>query len=189
MGNKIYYNFITYNFSNVIPSDLSSKTILMIGRANDKFKRFELGIKSMKNIIKEMPECKLKIISNLDGINELEKLIDQLNLNNEIKFVGYTSTPEIYFKNTSLHIFPSISESFGLALSETKIYGIPNIILGIDYVSASKYGTIIIYDDSPNIIAKESLKILKNEKYKTLYINPDYNIIFQNNNSKSSIYC
>ena len=74
--------------------------------------------------------------------------------------------PELFFKKASLHIFPSLSESFGLVLSETKIYGIPNILLGIDYVTISKGGTIIIYDDRPESIAEEATKILKNNEYK-----------------------
>ena len=74
--------------------------------------------------------------------------------------------PKIYFKNASLHIFPSISESFGLVLSETKIYGIPNILVGIDYISISNGGTIIIYDDSIEAISKESIKILRNDSYR-----------------------
>ena len=52
-----------------------------------------------------------------------------------------------------------------MVLCETKIYGIPNILLGLDYVQISKGGTIIIYDDTPESIAKESMKILNDEKY------------------------
>jgi glycosyltransferase involved in cell wall biosynthesis len=74
--------------------------------------------------------------------------------------------PEIHFKNASLHIFPSISESFGMVLSETKIYGIPNILIGLDYLSISHGGTIIVYDDNPESIAKEAIKILNNYTYR-----------------------
>ena len=161
-------NFITYQYNLVIPSDLSSKTILMIGRANDILKRFDLGIKAMKYIIREIPECEMKIISKIIGLDNLNILINNLNLEKNINFVGYSSTPEIYFKNSSLHIFPSISECFPMVLSETKIFGIPNVLVGIDYVSISKGGTIIIYDDSPKSIAKESIAILKNNKYKKI---------------------
>ena len=38
----------------------------MIGRGEDKYKRFDLGIRSMKYIIKKIPECKMKLISNKD---------------------------------------------------------------------------------------------------------------------------
>jgi glycosyltransferase involved in cell wall biosynthesis len=159
-------NFITYDYNFVIPSDLSDNSILMLGRANDKKKRFEIGIQAMEYIIEDLPECELKIISNLTNISELKALIKNYNLKNNLKLIEYTSIPEIYFRNSSLHLFPSISEGFGLVLTETKIYGIPNILLGIDYVSASKGGTIIIYDDTSESLAKESIKILKNHEYK-----------------------
>ena len=161
-------NLITYNNKNdkIIPSDLSSKNILMIGRGQDKLKRFYLGIESMKYIAKEIPNSKMLIISKVRGLNNLINLVKKLDLKNNIKFVGYTNKPEIFFKNASLHIFPSICECFPMALSETKIFGIPNILLGIDYISPGKGGIIYIYDDKPETIAKEAIKILTNYNYR-----------------------
>ena len=159
-------NFISYEYYKVIPSDLSSKTILMIGRASDHLKRFGLGIKSMNYIIKRVPDCEMKIISNLNEIDYLIDIIKNSNLEKYIKFVGYTPIPEKYFKNASLHIFPSISESFGYVLCETKIYGIPNILLGLDYVSISNGGTIIIYDDKPESISNKAIKILNDYSFR-----------------------
>jgi glycosyltransferase involved in cell wall biosynthesis len=108
----------------------------------------------------------MKIISDILLNDHLKQSVNKLKLNNSIDFVGYTSTPEIFFNNASLHIFPSICESFGLVLSETKIFGIPNIVVGLDYVSIIKGGTIILYDDNSEFIAKEAIKILKDEKYR-----------------------
>ena len=159
-------NFMTYEYNSVIPSDLTKKNILMIGRANNLLKRFTIGIQAFNYIIRELPESELKIISNISSIFQIEFLTNNLNIQNNIKFVGFTLTPEIYFDDASLHIFPSITEGFPLVLSETKIYGIPNIILGIDYVAVSKGGTIIIYDDTPETLAKESIKILKTKNYR-----------------------
>jgi hypothetical protein len=159
-------NFLTFNIDSVIPSNLSTNTILMIGRGNDKLKRFILGIIAMKFIIDEVSDSEMKIISNAQYIGNLRDIVETFNLQNNVKFVGYTSEPEIYFKNSSIHIFPTVSESFGYVLCETKIYGIPNILLGLDYVSIAKGGTIIIYDDSPNTIGIEAIKILKKNEYK-----------------------
>lgn len=159
-------NFITYDYDNIKPSDLSSKTILMIGRASDKRKRFILGIRAMKYISNEIPESEMKIISKKTNIHKLIKLVKKLKLENHVKFLGYTSNPEIYFKNASLNIIPSSTESFSLVLCETKVYGIPNIITGINYVSPAKGGVINIDDDDPKSIAKAAIKILKNENYR-----------------------
>ena len=108
----------------------------------------------------------MKIISSIVTNLDLYKLIYKLNLQNNIKFIGYTSYPEKFYRNASLHIFPSLAEAFPNVLSETLSYGIPNILVGLDYVSTSKKGTVIIYDDSPLSIAKISIKILKNEKFR-----------------------
>ena len=159
-------NFLPYELNSIITSDLSSKTILMIGRGDDKIKRFDLGIKAMKYIIENMTECEMKIISQNNNIQDLYKLVNDLNLNNNIKFVGYSPQPEKFFNNASLHLFPTLAEAFPNVLSETLSYGIPNILVGLDYVSASKKGTVIIYDDSPISIAKEALKILINDTYR-----------------------
>ena len=156
-------NFIPYEFNSIIPSDLTSKTILMIGRGDDKIKRFDLGIKAMKYIIRNITECKMKIISKVNRIKNLYKLVYELNLQNNIKFVGNTLNPEKFYINASLHIFPTLAEAFPNVLSKTLSYGIPNILVGLDYVSASKEGTVIIYDDSPLSKAKLAIKILNIE--------------------------
>ena len=87
-------------------------------------------------------------------------------------------------RNASLHIFPSISEYFGLVLSETKIYWIPSILVGLDYVQISNGGTIIIYDDTPESIAKESLKIINNENYRKILGKAARNSMKKFNNEK-----
>ena len=159
-------NFITYEYDYTISSDLSTKIILMIGRGADKYKRFKLGIQSMEYIIEDIQECELRIISNIEYIYILKNIVNNLHLQNNIKFLGFSLMPEFQLKNASLHIFPTLSESFGLVLCESKIYGIPNILVGLDYVTIAKKGTIIIYDDTPESIAKESIKILKIYKYR-----------------------
>ena len=73
-------NFIPYEYYDIKPSDLSSNTILMIGRGDDKTKRFDLGIKAMKHVISEIYNSELKIISSLNNIYYLFKLTKDLNL-------------------------------------------------------------------------------------------------------------
>ena len=58
-------NFITFRFNYVIPSDLSAKDILMIGRSHDKFKRLDLGVLAMEYINNEIPEYEMLVICNI----------------------------------------------------------------------------------------------------------------------------
>lgn len=159
-------NFMTHDFNSIFSSDLSTEIILLIGRGNAKKKRFYIGIEALEYIAKEFPNCELNIISSLSGIENLQKLVNNLNLENNTQFNGYSSVPDIYFKNASLNIFPSISEAFPMVLSETKIYGIPSIIIGIDYISIAKGGIIIIYDDRPESLATEAIKIIESKEYR-----------------------
>ena len=159
-------NLVTYEYNDVVPSDLSSKRILMIGRASDRFKRFDLGIQAMYYIVKELKDCEMRIISDLNKLEKLKELITNLKLENSIKFMGYSLKLEEHFHNASLHIFPSVSEAFPMVLCETKVFGIPNILTGLDFVVMSEKGTVIIYDDNPELIAKESIKILSNYSYR-----------------------
>lgn len=93
----------------------------------------------------------------------MKNLVDNLNLNNKIQFLGYLSSPEILYKNISLNIFPLISKALPMVLCETKIYGIPSILLGLDYIIVSTGWTAIIYDDSPESLSKEAIKIFNNK--------------------------
>ena len=127
----------------------------MIGRGNDGIKRFDLGIKAMKQVVSEIPQSEMKIISSLNKINNLFRLVKELNLENFVKFLGYSANPSIYYGNASIHLFPTLVEAFPNILSETKIYGIPN-----------NGGTVIIYDDSPLSLSKAIIKILNNKRYK-----------------------
>ena len=80
-------NFITYEFNFIFHSDLSTMTILMIGRGDNKFKRFSLGIQSMGYIIKEIPECVMKIISNTRNIDGLGKILNDLTIKKMLNFM------------------------------------------------------------------------------------------------------
>ena len=157
-------NPTTFQFESIIPSDLTKKNVIMIGRADDALKRFDLGIIAMETIIKEIPDCEMNIISF--PVKKYEKLIKNLNLEKKVRFVGYQEKIENFLKNSSLHIFPSLTEAYPMVLSETKIFGIPSIIIGLDYLTLAKRGIVIIYDDDPSAIAKEAIKILKNESYR-----------------------
>jgi hypothetical protein len=88
-------NFIAYEYNDITPSDLSSKIILMIGRGDDRIKRFDLGIKAMKNIIYASIGNTLfiyKIINNY----ETKKLTESYEIKLIRKCSCFTLINEIY---------------------------------------------------------------------------------------------
>ena len=71
-------NPISFEYDSVKPSSLSNKNIIMIGRIDDPLKRYDLGIRAMSSIIKKIPDCKMKIIS--DKSTKFINLIKDLKL-------------------------------------------------------------------------------------------------------------
>ena len=69
----------------------------------------------MKNIIKEIPESEMKIISNIS--KEYQRLIEDLSLEKNVRFTGNQKNIESYLKNSSLHILPSLSEVYPMTLT------------------------------------------------------------------------
>lgn len=94
---KIWYilNPTTFEPNEIKISNLNNKNILMLGRS-DKFKRYEIGINTMKIIIEKEPEAKLYIvgIENNTYNNYLKKIVDELGLTKKIILKKLISSPE-----------------------------------------------------------------------------------------------
>ena len=86
-------NPCTFEYDSIQPSNLAYNNIIMVGRANDPVKRYELGIKSMESIVKEIPSCKMYIISSIN--KNLQNLINNLKLQKSVLFTGYQEKIEI----------------------------------------------------------------------------------------------
>ena len=138
----------------------------MIGRANDPCKNFEMGYRAFAEILKEIPDATLKIITKNIKINYLKKLADSLNITNNIKYTGYLSNPKEELKKSSLLLFPAYIESFGLALAEGRGVGLPVITNGFNYTYPSLEGIINCKVDDYKDMAKKAIYILKNETYR-----------------------
>ena len=154
--------------------NIPSNNRLLLILLSDKSNIFNLGniLKLLEEklyiLLLEKSNFELLIISEIARTEHLQDLVTNLKLNEYIKFKGFNKNPELFFKNSTLHLFPSISEAFPMVIIETKLFGIPNILIGLDYVSISKGGTIIIYDDTPETLARVSLKMLINKLFHSL---------------------
>ena len=141
----------------------------MLGRC-DTIKRYEIGINAMKYIIKKEPDAKLYIVGvcNNSYSNNLKNYTNKLGLSNNIIFNKLTNNTHQYYKNSSIFLLTSKFEGCPMTLSESKLYGLPTIVIGMNYLSYAKNGVININNDDPKLIANEIVKLLKNKKYREL---------------------
>ena len=120
-------NFITYEYKSIIQTDLSSKTIIMLGRANAKKKRFILGMQSMDYIIKEIPECELKIISNLTGINNQKYFVENINVENTE--ISITAHQKYFCDFNRIPVAISLSSIIPIKFCQNPcLYRIPDLV-------------------------------------------------------------
>ena len=160
-----FMDFMPFDIKNSKSSHLSSKNIIMFGRGQDPIKNFELGMKVMKFIVQEVPESKLFIVSSGE-LSNLKKLAEILDIKENVIFYGYRINLSDILQNSSLNLFLSYAEAFPSVLSESKIYGLPTILTGMEYLALFNGGTVVAENDFPKTIASIAIKILNNETYR-----------------------
>src|SRR5699024_1840211 len=100
------------------------------------------------------------------GIGELKKylveLVEKLNLESNVHFLGYNTNVEDYYHSSDVFAFPSKREGLGLAAIEAMASGLPLITSncrGINEYSVNeKTGFVCHYDDI-NCFKKSILEI------------------------------
>jgi len=88
-------------------------------------KGHEYSIKAFRNYVNKYPEASFTIAGDGSLRENLERLVKQLNLSKNIKFVGKVNPSEVqqYFRNADVFVHHSITSSAG------DQEGIPNVIM------------------------------------------------------------
>ena len=156
----------TFNQNETPQSELKTHNLMMLGRLSDKKKGLIYAIKAMALIIKEIPDAKLYLVSSDSKTEETIKLINELNLNDNIIFISFTRNIQKYFLSSSVFFFPSLTEAFPMALNEAKAYGLPCVGFNVEYSYPFKKGIIKVEMFNYEGLAKEVIKLLKNYDYR-----------------------
>lgn len=97
----------------------NSKTIVAIGRLNPQ-KGFDLLIQAFAKLVERF-EVNLVIIGEGPQRVELEKLIKTLNLEKNIKLIGYQENPYPYMKAADIFVSSSRTEGYPIVLLEALV--------------------------------------------------------------------
>ena len=102
--------------------------ILWVGRF-DKVKRVDNLIMAMQDVVRDIPDAKLTLVGYGYEEKNLKKLMNKLNLNKHIEFVGKKTGDDLVREYNSSHLFvlPSSSEGQPLTLFEAQAASLPII--------------------------------------------------------------
>ncbi len=155
----------------------ASPKIITISRLDGRKSHHNI-LMTLKNILPKYPNLKYVSIGDGDERKNLEKLRDELGIENSVKFIFRSTEQEkvALLQQSDIFLMPSVVykksvEGFGISYIEAASYGKPSIggIFGgeADAIKSGKTGYLCDGNDL-NDIYETLNKILLNEKYKEL---------------------
>ena len=165
-NNTIYIpNVYTFESKDTPLSPLTDKNVLMVGRVDDVIKGGKYGILAMAEIIKEVPDATLTIVSP-SVPEDLVNLTKQLEIEDNVIWTGYSQNISEFYLNASVLLVTSISESFPMVMNEGKAHGLPIVSFNIEYSPSFQSGVITVEMFNHSLMAKETIKLLNDYNFR-----------------------
>ena len=159
-------NIANLNKLNNISSNLNIHNIILFGKLNDTKNDILSALISIKLIVKNFKDIKLKIISSDVPSLETTKLINLFKFGNNITFSNINSFNLSYFSSSSLFVFTSLTEEYSPLVNMAKSYSIPCIVSSNEtHSNIFKNGVIKIDLSNYKELSNEIIKLLKDTKY------------------------
>lgn len=159
-------------------SNLKYNNIINIGRLETVKGQLEL-IDIVKEVKKQIKDIKLYLIGDGSLRKKLEEKVKENNLEDNVIFTGFIDKDKMeeYLVKSKLFVMTSYSESFGLVLIEAMSYKVPCIAYdsadGPRQLLKDDVG-ILIKERNQNLMIKEIVKLLKDDKLLKKYSNNGY---------------
>lgn len=120
--------------------------IMTVGRLVEQKGQWHL-IRAFSKV-RQKKECKLVIRGDGELKPYLEKLICDLNLNEDVKFLGWKENPFKYVSKASIFVLPSLWEALPYVLIEAMVCGCPVVATDCKYgvreiLKDNEYGILI----------------------------------------------
>ena len=104
--------------------DAISSDLVFLGRMVD-LKQPQLVIEITNLLKMKMPDIQTIMIGDGKLLDECKNLVNQYQLENNVKFLGFQENPFSYVKNSKVAVMPSKYEGLGMSAIECMTLGIP----------------------------------------------------------------
>jgi mannosylfructose-phosphate synthase len=152
---------------------LPLRFVLAVGRITD-YKGYDLLIKAMANVVKEMPDIKLILRIGSDRLTEEEirkkkellQLAESLDLVDNILFYNYVEDLEAFYNAAEVFVLPSTYEPFGMVAIESMACGTPAIVTtkgGLKSFLKDGQDALLVDPVDTRALAEAILRLLKDK--------------------------
>jgi glycosyltransferase involved in cell wall biosynthesis len=127
---KVVHNGIDTNIFKPIPEIKTNPYRIMVTASADApLKGLSYLLKSFSTLVEKHPQLELTILGKLNEDGDTIKLIDELGINKQLRFVSGITTEQIVelYAEAAIVVVPSIYEGFGLPAGEAMACGKPVI--------------------------------------------------------------
>lgn len=141
--------------------------------------RYYKGVDDLILAMKSVPDAYLIIVGSGPLEGELKSLVDKLNLDARVRFVGEVSDDDLvaYYGISTLFVLPSnaIAEAFGTVLLEAMAAGLPLITTELgtatSWVNQNELTGLIVPPKNPGKLAEAINRVINSpELYKTMSV-------------------
>lgn len=113
------------------------------------------------------PETTMQIFGEGDDTESLRQLVTELDLNDSVKFCGFSNNIDETFQSAGMMIFSSNNETFGLTILESMSNGTPvasyNVRFGANMMINNSRNGIISKENTPEALANAMIKLYKSK--------------------------
>lgn len=142
----------------------TQNTLINVGRLRE-VKNQKLLIDAMKIVTEEIKDIELLIIGEGLLKESLQSYIDENNLGNYVRLVGFYENPFPLLKKGKIFCLSSISEGFCLAISEACVLGLPFVSTNVggaqELLNSAQCGFIV--NNDPQEYANKIKELLTSE--------------------------
>ena len=158
----------------------------------DKCKGFGTFLKSLKILKDNGYKFKAKIgggSSDKNEENSLYKMVEELNLINEVEFLGWVKDKDSFYNNIDVFVLPSHYEPFGIVLLEAMSNSLPIISSTAngpkEIFSNNEKASLMFENKDENALANQMIYAIKNKDKLNEIAQNGYNLCKDNYSMKS----
>ncbi|MEE9151982.1 MAG: glycosyltransferase family 4 protein [Thermoplasmata archaeon] len=140
--------------------------LLFVGRLSP-VKRLDMLLRALARVKKKLPDVKLRIIGRDWGVKtDLVELTRQLNIQDNVEFIGETTTEDLIknYNRAKAFVLTSKYEALGVTIMEAIGCETPVVVTGVGGTPEVVGDAGILCEESEESIAKAIIEVLTNEE-------------------------